>query len=106
MFLENLWAKVGLSQSSGGDRISCLDGGFLGQLAGATWVKEPPPPLPNRHDGRATFRCWPLGWQPLAAPYHAFSRARTRARQTLSQRRRPFLLGSLLWLLFMPKCGR
>lgn len=63
-------------------------------------------PLPHRHehdDGWSSFRRGPLGREPLAAPHHAFSRARVR--QTVS-RRGPFLLGSLLWLLLLQEWDR
>lgn len=62
-------------------------------------------PLPLSRRRWSSFRCWPLGRKPLAAPHHTFSRARTRARQTFSPRG-PFLLGSLLWLLLLPEHRR
>lgn len=66
------------------------------------WVIRASLPLPHRHDGRSSFRCGPLGREPLAAPHHTFPRAGAGAGQTISSRR-PFLLGSLLRLLLMPK---
>lgn len=62
-------------------------------------------PLPHRHDRWSSVRCGPLGWEPLATPNHTFSGARARARQNVSPRR-PFLLGSLLSLLLLPKWDR
>lgn len=64
---------------------------------------EHPLPFLRRHNGRSSFRHGPLGLEPLAAPYHPVTRARARARQTLAfpPRRRPLLLGSLLWLLLL-----
>lgn len=62
-------------------------------------------PLPHRHDGRSSVGCGPLGREPLAAAPHTFSGARAGARQRVSSRR-PFLLGSLLCLLLLPKWDR
>lgn len=64
---------------------------------------EHPLPFLRRHNGRSSLRRGPLGWESLAAPYHAVTRAGARAGQTLAfpPRRRPLLLGSLLQLLFL-----
>lgn len=64
---------------------------------------EHPLPFLRRHNGRSSLRHGPLGWEPLAAPYHPVARAGARARQTLAfpPRRRPLFLGSLLWLLLL-----
>lgn len=59
-------------------------------------------PLPHRW---SSLGYGPLGQKPLAAPHHTFSRAGTRARQTVSPWG-PFLLGSLLWLLLLPEHRR
>lgn len=70
-----------------------------GELSGL----ERPMPFLHRHNGRSSLRHGPLGLEPLAAPYHPVAGTRARARQTLAfpPRRRPLLLGSLLWLLLL-----
>lgn len=50
-------------------------------------------PLPRRHGGQSSYRCGPLGREPLAAPRHTLPGAG--AGQTVPPRK-PFLLGSML----------
>lgn len=62
---------------------------------------EHPRSFLRRHNGRSSLRHGPLGWEPLAAPYHPVAGARARQTLAFPPRRRPLLLGSLLWLLLL-----